>query len=113
MIEQLLPHGVVAVEAFEDVPGDLSFPGEESFVLNAVESRRHEFITARRCARDALVRLGYAPARFLGHFGKRAPVRPGYAVPFRYPHSRYRRLAAARPPGASSHRLKPPLILAV
>ena len=61
MIEQLLPHGVVAVEAFEDVPGDLSFPGEESFVLNAVESRRHEFITARRCARDALVRLGYAP----------------------------------------------------
>jgi 4'-phosphopantetheinyl transferase EntD len=61
MIEQLLPYGVVAVEAFEDVPGEPSFPGEESLVVNAVESRRREFITARRCAREALAKLGYAP----------------------------------------------------
>ncbi|WP_234686121.1 4'-phosphopantetheinyl transferase family protein [Bradyrhizobium monzae] len=61
MIEKLLPHGVVAVETFEDAPGEQSFPGEESIVANAVESRRREFITARRCARDALAKLGHAP----------------------------------------------------
>jgi hypothetical protein len=43
MIEKLLPHGVVAVETFEDVPGQPSFPGEESLVVNAVEARRREF----------------------------------------------------------------------
>lgn len=61
MIEQLLPAGVVAVEAFADVPDEAVFPGEEDFVANAVESRRREFVTARRCARDALAKLGYAP----------------------------------------------------
>ena len=61
MIEQLLPSGVVVVEDFEDVPGEPIFPGEEDLVANAVESRRREFVTARRCAREALVKLGYAP----------------------------------------------------
>jgi 4'-phosphopantetheinyl transferase EntD len=61
MIEKLLPHGVVAVEAFEDVPGEPSFPGEEFLVVNAVEARRREFVTARRCAREALAKFGYAP----------------------------------------------------
>ena len=61
MIEKLLPHGVVAVETFEDVPGQPSFPEEESLVANAVETRRREFITARHCAREALAKLGYAP----------------------------------------------------
>jgi transposase-like protein len=57
MIGQLLPAGVVAVETFEDVPGEPVFPGEEDLVANAVEVRR----TARRCAREALAKLGYAP----------------------------------------------------
>jgi len=57
MIEKLLPDGVVAVETFEDVPGQQSFPGEESLVANAVETRRREFITARHCAREALGKL--------------------------------------------------------
>ncbi|QPF94521.1 4'-phosphopantetheinyl transferase family protein [Bradyrhizobium commune] len=61
MIEKLLPHGVVAVETFEDAPAQQSFPEEESLVANAVETRRREFMTARRCARDALAKLGYAP----------------------------------------------------
>ena len=61
MIEQLLPDGVVVVETFEDVAGEQCFPGEESLVANAVETRRREFITARRCARDALAKLGHAP----------------------------------------------------
>ena len=62
MIEQLLPAGVVSVEAFEDVPGEPVFPGEEDLVANAVEGRRREFVTARRCAREALAKLGHAPA---------------------------------------------------
>lgn len=67
MIERLLPAGVVAVEAFGDDPGDEAFPGEEDLIANAVVPRRREFITARRCARDALGVLGHPPA----------PVRPG------------------------------------
>jgi 4'-phosphopantetheinyl transferase EntD len=61
MIEQLLPAGVATVEAFEDVPGETVFPGEEDLVANAVEVRRREFVTARRCAREALAKLGHAP----------------------------------------------------
>jgi len=61
MIEQLLPAGVVAIEAFEDVPGEPVFPGEEDLVANAVDVRRREFVTARRCAREALAKLGHAP----------------------------------------------------
>jgi hypothetical protein len=35
MIEQLLPAGVAAVEAFEDVPGETVFPGEEDLVTRS------------------------------------------------------------------------------
>jgi 4'-phosphopantetheinyl transferase EntD len=61
MIEQLLPAGVVVVEAFHDIPDEPIFPGEEDLVANAVEGRRREFVTARRCARKALTTLGHAP----------------------------------------------------
>src|SRR6202022_3165764 len=79
MIEKLLPHGVVGVEAFEDVPGELSFPGEESLIVNAVEARRREFITARRCAREALAKLGYAPVPIRAG-RKREPLWPAGLV---------------------------------
>ncbi len=62
MIEQLLPTGVVAVEAFEDMPGEPVFPGEEDLVANVVEGRRREFVTTRRCAREALAKIGHSPA---------------------------------------------------
>lgn len=62
MIERLLPQGVVSVEAFGDIPGETPFPGEEDLVATAVEGRRSEFVTARRCARQALARLGHSPA---------------------------------------------------
>lgn len=75
MIEALLPQGVVAVEAFEDMPEEPSFPGEEFLVTNAVEVRRLEFITARRCAREAFARLGYAPVA-IGAGSKREPLWP-------------------------------------
>jgi 4'-phosphopantetheinyl transferase EntD len=79
MIEKLLPHDVVAVEAFEDVPGEPSFPGEEFLVVNAVEARRREFITARRCAREALAKLGYSPVPIRAG-RKREPLWPAGLV---------------------------------
>jgi 4'-phosphopantetheinyl transferase EntD len=65
----------VAVEAFADVPGEDPFPGEEDLVARAVHGRRREFITARRCAREALGHLGYPPA----------PIRPGARREPRWP----------------------------
>jgi enterobactin synthetase component D / holo-[acyl-carrier protein] synthase len=67
MIERLLPRSVVAVEAFADRAGEAAHPGEADLIANAVEVRRREFITARRCAREALQRLGRPPV----------PIRPG------------------------------------
>ena len=62
MIEQLLPAGVAVVEAFQDNPDELIFPGEEDLIAKAEEQRRREFITARRCAREALATFGHALA---------------------------------------------------
>ncbi|MGC4897223.1 4'-phosphopantetheinyl transferase family protein [Micromonospora sp. DT31] len=62
MIEALLPADARVVEAFADSPGEGPYPGEEDLVARAVDRRRHEFVTARRCARQALAQLGYAPA---------------------------------------------------
>jgi 4'-phosphopantetheinyl transferase EntD len=65
MIAQLLPAGLATAEAFGDVPGESAFPGEEPLIARAVEKRRREFITARRCARDALSQLGVPPQAIL------------------------------------------------
>jgi 4'-phosphopantetheinyl transferase EntD len=61
MIDVLLPPSVVSVEAFHDLPGETPFPGEEDLIAQAVPVRRGEFITARRCAREALGKLGHPP----------------------------------------------------
>jgi 4'-phosphopantetheinyl transferase EntD len=61
VIERLLPAGVVVVEAFADRPGEEPFPGEEEYTARAAEVRRREFVTTRRCAREALAALGFAP----------------------------------------------------
>ncbi|MER7951851.1 4'-phosphopantetheinyl transferase superfamily protein [Streptomyces sp. NPDC096079] len=77
MIERLVPAGVVAVDAFEDVaePGDLH-PEEAALIARAVDGRRREFTTARWCARRALAGLG-APAAPLLPGPHGAPVWPG------------------------------------
>jgi 4'-phosphopantetheinyl transferase EntD len=62
MIKELVPTSVVVVETFADVTGEVVFPGEEDLIAEAAESRRREFVTTRRCAREALARLGYSPA---------------------------------------------------
>ncbi|MFV2013397.1 MULTISPECIES: 4'-phosphopantetheinyl transferase family protein [unclassified Micromonospora] len=59
MIEALLPATAVAREAFDDnVPVTL-FPEESAVLGNAVDKRRREFGTARRCAHEALAELGF------------------------------------------------------
>jgi 4'-phosphopantetheinyl transferase EntD len=65
LIEAILPTAVAAVEAFDDIPGEPPFPGEEHLIAEAVESRRREFITARRCARAALRSFGHPDAPIL------------------------------------------------
>ncbi|HEY0002426.1 MAG TPA: hypothetical protein VGB74_18385, partial [Actinoplanes sp.] len=54
MIDKLLPRVVRSAVAYGDVPDEPPFPGEADLIANAVESRRRGFITARRCARQAL-----------------------------------------------------------
>ena len=75
MIGQLLPPSVVAVEAFADLPGEEPFPGEGHLIARAVPGRRGEFVTGRRCAREALGRLGFPPAPILAG-PRREPLWP-------------------------------------
>jgi 4'-phosphopantetheinyl transferase EntD len=75
VIGGLLPPGVETAEAFGDVPGELVHPGEEDLVARAVETRRREFVTTRRCARAALARLG-TPAGPIRSGTRREPVWP-------------------------------------
>jgi 4'-phosphopantetheinyl transferase EntD len=65
MIEKILPIGVAFAEAFADIQDAALFPEEEAVVSRAVEKRRHEFTTARACARSALRRLDLAPVPIL------------------------------------------------
>jgi len=75
VIGSLLPAGVVAYEEFADLPGELPFPGEEALIAKAVDGRRREFITARRCARRALADLGHPAAPILSG-ARREPLWP-------------------------------------
>ncbi|TWG14665.1 4'-phosphopantetheinyl transferase family protein [Actinoplanes teichomyceticus] len=65
MLNRLLPYPVRSAEAYADAPDEASFPGEEQLVATAAPGRRREVLTARRCARAALVALGHAPAAIL------------------------------------------------
>jgi 4'-phosphopantetheinyl transferase EntD len=75
VIAGLLPSSVSSAEAFEDLAGEPPFPGEEQLIASAVEGRRREFITARRCARQALAGLGLAAAPILSG-RRREPIWP-------------------------------------
>lgn len=79
MISSLLPDTAVAVEAFDDsVPAPL-FDAEEELVRQAVDKRRTEFATARRCAREALAALGH-PLGPLLRGVRGAPIWPAGVV---------------------------------
>ncbi|GAA3246147.1 4'-phosphopantetheinyl transferase [Dactylosporangium siamense] len=61
LLGRLLPAGTAVVEAFDDALPAPLFPQELAALGNAVAKRRAEFMTARRCAREALGRLGIGP----------------------------------------------------
>lgn len=65
MIEDILPTEVISAEAFDDDADAYLFPEEQAIIVNAVEARRREFGTVRRCAREALAGLGYPPVPLL------------------------------------------------
>lgn len=65
MINAILPASACCAEAFADEAGQTPFPEEMAMVANAVDKRRREFVTGRRCARDALRSLGIEPAPIL------------------------------------------------
>ncbi len=65
MIGAILPAGTVAVDTFTDPPHASLFPEEEQIIRVAVQKRRQEFTSARWCARQAMARLGRAPAPVL------------------------------------------------
>ena len=79
MLEQLLPLPVAAVERFNDEQPVELFAEEEALLGNAVPKRRFEFGTARWCAREAMRRLGVAPAPVLPG-PKREPLWPDGVV---------------------------------
>jgi 4'-phosphopantetheinyl transferase EntD len=79
VIEEILPPGVIAVEAREDESEASLFPEEELIVGAAVIKRRREFTTARLCAHAALEQLGFPAAPILtGERGE--PLWPTGAV---------------------------------
>ncbi|MER7517993.1 4'-phosphopantetheinyl transferase superfamily protein [Streptomyces sp. NPDC126499] len=102
MIERLVPEGVVAVDAFEDVaePGDLH-PAEAALIARAVDTRRREFTTARWCARQALARLG-APAAALLPGPHGAPVWPAGTLGSITHCAGFRAAVAARSPAVAA-----------
>ncbi|MFI1992247.1 4'-phosphopantetheinyl transferase [Actinoplanes sp. NPDC020271] len=65
MLDQLLPPPVRSAVAFTDDPDEAGYPGEESLIATAAPNRRREILTARRCAREALLALGHAPTAIL------------------------------------------------
>lgn len=79
VLGQLLPPGVETEECFGEPPGGPLFPEERTVVARAVGTRRREYATVRRCARDCLTRLGFAAAPLLPGPGG-APRWPDGAV---------------------------------
>ena len=75
----LLPDAVVLETARGDDPETVLPAAEAEAVARAVDSRRAEFATARRCARAALARLG-RPAEAVPVGERRAPVWPDGVV---------------------------------
>ncbi len=62
LLADLLPPFVSAVETREDRLDVELFPEEELALGDAVEKRRHEFVTGRACTREALTALGLPPS---------------------------------------------------
>jgi 4'-phosphopantetheinyl transferase EntD len=79
VIEEILPPGVIAVEARADAIDAALFAEEELALGRAVEKRRREFTTARVCARAALAELGF-PATAIPTGERGEPLWPAGVV---------------------------------
>ena len=75
MLEQILPSAVATVETCEDIGVDDMFTAEAAVVAGAIDRRKREFATVRRCARQALGRLGVPAVAVLPGAGG-APLWP-------------------------------------
>jgi 4'-phosphopantetheinyl transferase EntD len=64
-MRRLLPETVAVCEVHGDLTEPPLFPTEEAVVEKAVDKRRREFATGRRCARRALAELGCPPVPLL------------------------------------------------
>ncbi|AKH80938.1 hypothetical protein AA958_00745 [Streptomyces sp. CNQ-509] len=98
LLQELLPGGVTAAEAFTDPPeppAERLYPEEARAVARAVPHRQAEFATVRQCARRALGALGVEPAPLLP--GRRgAPQWPAGIVGSMTHCAGYRAAAVAR-----------------
>ncbi|BBZ27983.1 4'-phosphopantetheinyl transferase [Mycolicibacterium madagascariense] len=56
---------VASAERYDDDPDLTPLPEEEPLIARSVAKRRHEFITVRYCAREALAELGVPPVPIL------------------------------------------------
>lgn len=75
MLSSLLPAEVAVAETFGDPEDAVLFPGEEAAIARAVTKRRREYVTARHCARLAMMQLGLPPVA-IGSGGNREPLWP-------------------------------------
>jgi 4'-phosphopantetheinyl transferase EntD len=69
VLAQILPPQVVSAELFGEPRAGGLLPAEQAAVANAVELRRREYATVRRCARSCLRRLGYGDQPILAGEG--------------------------------------------
>ncbi len=95
MIEDVLPRGVHAVDVFGDRLDIELFAEEEAALTRAVDKRRHEFVSVRACAREALARLGLAAGPIVPGEGG-APTWPSDIVGSMTHCAGYRAAAVAR-----------------
>lgn len=65
VLPQRGPAELAAAERYDDPPELRPLPDEEPLIAKSVAKRRHEFITVRYCARQALQQLGQPPVPIL------------------------------------------------
>jgi 4'-phosphopantetheinyl transferase EntD len=90
----VLPASAKAVESRVDLAPAYPFAEEADLVVGMIDSRRREFLTARRCAHEALLALGREPTPILRD-RDRAPVWPSGVTGSITHCSGYRAAAAA------------------
>lgn len=65
LLAAVVPGAVASAERYDDPPEATPLPEEEPLIARSVAKRRHEFVTVRYCARQALGQLGLPPVPIL------------------------------------------------